>query len=149
MRAVHLIALFLFGASVVPTVAEEGDAAAGERAFRACAACHSVEPNRNMTGPSLAGVTDRKAGLLATFPRYSDAMKQSGVVWTDQNLDRYLENPPQFMPGNHMTFPGIGDGKVRADIIAYLKTAGGDRGWDKRRWAAWEEWAVCSAACRS
>jgi hypothetical protein len=53
-------------------------------------------------------------------------MKQSGVVWNDQNLDRYFENPPKFIPGNHMTFPGIGDGKVRADIIAYLKTAGGE-----------------------
>jgi cytochrome c len=80
-----------------------------------------MELNRNMTGPSLGAVANRKAGNLPSFPRYSDAMKQSGIVWTDQSLDRYLENPAQFIPGNHMTFPGIPDGKTRADIVAFLK----------------------------
>jgi cytochrome c len=56
--------------------AEEG-VALGARAFRACAMCHSVETNRNMTGPSLADVWNRKAGSLSNFPRYSDAMKSS------------------------------------------------------------------------
>jgi cytochrome c len=85
----------------------EGDAALGARAFRACAACHSVEANRNMTGPSLAEVWNRKAGSLSSFPRYSDAMKSSGVVWNDETLDAYLKNPTEFMPGNHMTFAGV------------------------------------------
>jgi cytochrome c len=121
MKHVCLIAAFLLGASSWPSAAVEGDAAAGARAFRACAACHSVELNRNMTGPSLAGVSNRKAGSLDSFPRYSPAIKQSGVVWNDQSLDRYLENPAGFIPGNHMTFPGIPDEKTRADLIAFLK----------------------------
>src|SRR5262249_30660311 len=75
------------------------------RVFRACAACHSLEANRNMTGPSLAGVWNRKAGGLASFTRYSDAMKLSGITWDEQSLDGYLKNPAEFMPGNHMTFP--------------------------------------------
>src|SRR5262249_27280766 len=58
----------------------------GARVFRACAACHSLEKDRNMTGPSLAGVWNRKAGGLASFTRYSDAMKLSGITWDEQSL---------------------------------------------------------------
>ena len=54
--------------------AAEDDVALGARAFRACAACHSVEANRNMTGPSLADIWNRKAGSVSSFPRYSEAM---------------------------------------------------------------------------
>src|SRR6478736_4722908 len=80
--------------------AAEDDVALGARAFRACAACHSVEANRNMTGPSLTEVWNRKAGSLSSFPRYSDAMKSSGVVWNAETLDAYLKNLTEFMPGN-------------------------------------------------
>jgi cytochrome c len=104
--------------------AAEEDVALGARAFRACAACHSVEANRNMTGPSLADVWNRKAGSLSSFPRYSDAMKSSDVIWNEKMLDGYLENPAQFMPGNHMTFPGVPDEKTRKGIIAFLKQTG-------------------------
>jgi cytochrome c len=124
MKHVSIVTILFLGVLTLPGAAEPGDAAAGERAFRACAACHSLELNRNMTGPSLAGIANRKAGNLASFPRYSDAMKQSGVVWNEQSLDRYLEDPAQFMPGNHMTFPGISDAKTRADIVAFLMAAG-------------------------
>ena len=55
--------------SALPGMTAEDDAALGARAFRACAACHSVEANRNMTGPSLAQVWNRKAGSLSSFPR--------------------------------------------------------------------------------
>jgi cytochrome c len=72
--------------------AEEG-VSLGVRAFRACAACHSVEANRNMIGPSLADVWNRKAGSLSSFSRYSDVMKSSDVIWNDKTLDGYLENP--------------------------------------------------------
>jgi cytochrome c len=108
----------------------EGDAALGARAFRACAACHSVEANRSMTGPSLADVWNRKAGSLASFPRYSDTMKSSGVIWNDETLNGYLKNPAEFMPGNHMTFAGVPDEKARTDIIAFLKQAGGTQARD-------------------
>src|SRR5215475_5137412 len=94
----------------------------GARVFRACAACHSLEKDRNMTGPSLAGVWNRKAGGLASFTRYSDAMKLSGITWDEQSLDGYLKNPAEFMPGNHMTFPGIPDDQARASVIAFLKS---------------------------
>jgi cytochrome c len=104
-----------------PVAAAEGDAARGARAFRACMACHALEADRNMTGPSLAGVWNRKAGSLPSFSRYSEVMKQSGVTWNDKALDGYLKSPSTFMPGNHMTFPGIEDDGARADIITFLK----------------------------
>lgn len=118
-------AALLFCLSASPAISAESAAELGARAFRACAACHSVEANRNMTGPSLADVWNRKAGSLPSFPRYSDAMKSSGVIWNDKTLDGYLKNPAQFMPGNHMTFPGVPDEKMRNGIIALLKQSGG------------------------
>ena len=98
-----------------------GDAGRGALAFRVCAACHSVEPGRNLTGPSLASVWGRKTGGLAGFDRYSPALKESGLTWDAQTLDAWLKNPAAFILHNTMTFPGLKDAGARADIIAYLK----------------------------
>jgi cytochrome c len=106
-----------------PTSAQSGDAARGERVFRTCVACHSLEPNRNMTGPSLAELWNRKAAGLASFMRYSPALKSSGITWDDRTLDEWLKDPQHFIPGNTMTFPGIKDARQRADLLAFLKDA--------------------------
>jgi cytochrome c2 len=63
-----------------------GDAAAGRLVFRKCQACHSIEPGRNMLGPSLAGVIGRKAGTESGY-NYSPAMKSADIVWNPQTLD--------------------------------------------------------------
>ena len=97
-----------------------GDARQGAADFRACAPCHSVQPNRDMTGPSLAGVWHRKAGSVKSFDRYSPALKSAGIVWDAETLDGWLKDPAQFVPHNRMTFPGIADARVRRDLIAYL-----------------------------
>jgi cytochrome c len=123
MKRVTPVCVAILALSTSAALTAEADPGQGARVFRACAACHSLEANRNMTGPSLAGVWDRKAGGLASFARYSDAMKLSGVTWDEQSLDGYLKNPAEFMPGNHMTFPGIPDGQARASVIAFLKSA--------------------------
>src|SRR5262245_12000648 len=112
----------ILAVSTSAALTAEADPGQGARVFRACAACHSLEANRNMTGPSLAGVWNRKAGGLASFTRYSDAMKLSGITWDEQSLDGYLKNPAEFMPGNHMTFPGIPDDQARTSVIAFLKS---------------------------
>jgi cytochrome c len=75
--------------------AAKGDSARGQRSFGACAACHSLQPDRNMTRPSLAGLWDRKAGTLPSFSRYSPALKLSGIVWTDATLDKWRVDPQQ------------------------------------------------------
>ncbi|MCP9626511.1 cytochrome c family protein [Rhodopseudomonas palustris] len=102
-------------------MAQPGDAVRGQQDFRACAACHSLEQERNMTGPSLADLWGRKAGGLASFERYSDALKSSGIVWDDKTLDEWLTDPQQLVPDNLMPFDGIKDAKVRADLLAFLK----------------------------
>ena len=119
MRRIAAVSFVLLLAS--PVLGAERDASQGARAFRACAACHSLESGRNMTGPSLAGVWHRKAGTAPAFTRYSEVMKRSDVTWDEKTLDAYLKDPAGFMPGNHMTFPGIPDDETRADIVAFLK----------------------------
>lgn len=83
--------------------------------------CHSVEPGRHLTGPSLAHIWGRKAGTAEGFNRYSEPLQRSGVVWNDESLNKWLANPPAFVPGNYMGFAGIRDASTRSDLIAYLK----------------------------
>ena len=118
-----VIAAIATSISLSPALAQQGDVARGQRDFRACAPCHSLEPNRNMTGPSLADLWGRKAGGLSSFDRYSDALKSSGIIWDDRALDGWLTDPDRLVPDNEMPFEGIKDGRVRADLLAFLKEA--------------------------
>ncbi|MGF1462660.1 MAG: c-type cytochrome [Maricaulaceae bacterium] len=114
----------LVGGFALPAAAQDaipdGDAAAGERIFARCKACHVLEEGTNRVGPSLYGLFGRTAGSVEGF-RYSEANKNSGVVWNDETLFAYLENPRAYMPGNRMAFGGLRDAQQRADVIAYLK----------------------------
>jgi nitrite reductase (NO-forming) len=100
-----------------------GDASAGRLVFRKCQACHSIEPGKNMLGPSLAGIIGRKAGTEAGY-NYSPAMKSADIVWNAQTLDQYLDDPAKVVPGNKMPFPGLKTDHDRADVIAYLAGGG-------------------------
>ena len=115
--------LGMFASAAAGAGSAAGDKARGARAFSACAACHSLEPGRNLTGPSLAGFWGRKAGTLGSFLRYSRALKDSALVWNEQTLDRWLRSPEALVQGNFMRFDGIKDDRVRADLIAFLETA--------------------------
>src|SRR5216684_4773903 len=117
-----IIALVTF-ASLSSALAEPGEASRGQQDFRACAPCHSLEPDRNMTGPSLANLWGRKAGSLPSFDRYSDALKASGIIWDDRSLDGWLTDPDRMVPDNEMPFEGINDTRARADLLAFLKDA--------------------------
>lgn len=118
-----VIAAFSTVTLLSPTLGAPGDAARGEHDFRACAPCHSLEPDRNMTGPSLAGLWGRKAGSLPSFDRYSDALKSSGIIWDDRSLDGWLTGPDGMVPDNEMPFNGIKNPRDRADLLAFLKEA--------------------------
>ncbi|MGE0594858.1 MAG: cytochrome c family protein [Hyphomonadaceae bacterium] len=97
-----------------------GDTARGQRIFAQCATCHSPEEGVNRTGPSLYGIVGRRAGSIPGF-RYSDANRNSGITWTEQEMFNYLENPRARIPGTIMAFVGLRNPQQRADVIAYLK----------------------------
>lgn len=106
----------------VPAVAlAADDAARGAQVFRACAACHSLVAGEHRTGPSLAALFGRRAGTAEGFLRYSNALRQSTVVWNEKSLDAWLRDPASFIPGNAMTYQGLPDGRARGDLIAYLR----------------------------
>jgi len=112
--------LFVAAACVavaMPTWAA-GDAEAGHALYQArCAACHSLDFNG--VGPAHRGVFGRAAGEAKGFA-YSDALKSSHLVWTEQALDRWLADPEKTAPGQRMGV-NVPDAKERADLIAYLK----------------------------
>jgi cytochrome c len=109
--------------STTASEAQQGNVNVGQKMYGACAACHSLEANRNMTGPSLADLWNRKAGTLPSFHRYSPALKSSGLVWNDKTLDEWIEDPQHLIPGNTMTFQGLKNKQQRADLLAFLKRA--------------------------
>jgi cytochrome c len=98
------------------------DVAAGKQSFNKCRACHSLEEGRNTIGPSLYGLFGRKAGTVPKFS-YTEANRDSGIVWTDESLFTYLEAPQKAIPGTKMIFPGIKREQERRDLIAFLKEA--------------------------
>ena len=107
--------------SVTATAA--GDAEAGAKLFsKTCGGCHSIGPDaRGGFGPQLTGVIGRLAGTTEDY-QYSDAMKNSGVVWTREKLAAYIEAPKKVVSGTRMIFWGISDPEKIENLLAYLET---------------------------
>jgi cytochrome c2 len=102
--------------------AQTGDTGRGEQLWRKCASCHTLEANgRNRAGPRLHGLFGRTAGSVPDF-EYSDALRQSGIVWTDQTLDAYLKDAEAFVPGTKM-YGGLSQDDDRTDLLAFLRRA--------------------------
>jgi cytochrome c len=99
----------------------KGDAARGEALYAQCAGCHKLQ--ENFTGPKHCGLVGRKAGSVPDFA-YSEAMKTSGLTWDAKTLDEFLTSPISYVPGTMMGFAGLADPQERADVIAYLQSAG-------------------------
>jgi cytochrome c len=104
-----------------PSNAEENTGNPGADAFRKCMACHQVGPSaRNGVGPALNGSIGRPAGTHPGYT-YSAAMRNSGLVWDERTLTRYLRAPREVVPGTRMAFAGLKDDQELANVIAYLK----------------------------
>jgi cytochrome c len=101
----------------------EGDAAAGEKVFAKCKACHEVEKGVNKVGPTLKGIVGRAAASVPDY-KYSEAMLAKGaegLVWTEENLTAYLPDPKAYVPKTKMAFAGLKKPEDVANITAYLK----------------------------
>jgi cytochrome c len=121
MRNAILVALTLVAASWAThaSVAQEADAASGERLFRQrCGACHQIATTRNGVGPHLQGVLGRKAGSIEGF-NYSPTLRNSGITWTADTLGTYLTNPTAMVRGTKMV-QRFNNADDRTAIIQFL-----------------------------
>jgi cytochrome c len=96
------------------------NADAGKTIFAQCKACHVTDAGVNKSGPSLNALIGRKAGTVPGY-NYSEANKNTEIIWTKEKLFQYLEKPQRVMPKTKMVFAGISDAQKRADLIAYLE----------------------------
>jgi len=98
----------------------------GKNAFRQCSICHTTtKDGRNKIGPNLYAIVGQEAASRDGF-NYSKAMAKSGIIWTEDNLDQFINNPRALVPNNRMAFGGVKNAEQRAAIIAYLKSLGSE-----------------------
>lgn len=113
-----IFAAALIAVSSVPGVAQ--DAQKGKTVFNICLVCHAIGPGaQNKIGPELNGLDGRKAGTVPNF-NYSDANKNSGLVWNEETFADYIKNPAAKIPDTKMTFAGIKNEQQAKDLWAYI-----------------------------
>ena len=118
MRIVTAAVLALtFGMPVAASA--QGDPTQGRRVYAQCMACHELANERNKVGPHLVGIFGRTAGAVEGF-NYSDAMANSGVVWTEETIAAYVKDPLGYIEGNRMAFAGLRRDEDVANLIAYM-----------------------------
>jgi len=103
-----------------------GDAAAGEKVFAKCKACHQVgEGAKNAVAPELNGLDGRKAAAAEGY-NYSDPMKASGITWDAASFKEFIKNPKAKVPGTKMIFQGLASESDQDNVWAYLAQFGAD-----------------------
>ena len=97
-----------------------GDVASGEKIFKKCAACHSLNKGgKNKIGPALYNVVGRAVGGVDNY-KYSKALTSYGKEWTFEELNGFLKKPASYLKGTKMSYAGLRKEKDRASIIKYL-----------------------------
>src|SRR5207237_10142959 len=97
-----------------------GKTAAGEKTFKKCRPCHTVvEAAKNSIGPIQNGLKGRNSGTVPGF-NYSDANKNSGIVWDEATFKDYIKDPKAKIPGTKMVFAGIKNEQEAGDLWAFL-----------------------------
>ena len=97
-----------------------GDAVSGEKVFKKCAACHSINKGgKNKIGPALYNVVGRKVGDISDY-KYSKALAAYGKEWTFEELNGFLIKPTKWVKGTKMAYAGLRKEKDRASVIKYL-----------------------------
>lgn len=130
LTAILMLAPALVSVAVASAGAQDvlppGHPDAGAVVFKKCMACHQVGPNaKSGIAPVLNGVVGRRAGQYPNYS-YSSANKNSGLVWDEPTLARYLRAPTKIVPGTKMIFSGLKKDQEVSDVIAYLKQFAGD-----------------------
>lgn len=106
------------------SISETGDAGAGRVVFQKCGACHNLkDKSAPLVGPNLDKLFGRMAGTSKSYTSYSKALRESGIVWSEIEIDKWLSDPNNYLPGNKMPFAGLRTTQDRADLIAYLRAA--------------------------
>ncbi len=131
MKTPAIVALVAAALFTPMALAGEGDARRGGELYRACIACHTIEPGLHTSGPSLAGLMGRAAGGAEGFVRYSPSLRGAGFDWDAAALDAWLADPEAMAPGNYMVFRGIADEQARTDLVAFLAVATAPGGAEK------------------
>lgn len=117
--AAIMAATALFVLSLPVTATPPADLAAGQASYAKCMGCHSPEYNR--TGPLHCGLLGRESASVKGYD-YSQAMRDAGIVWNIDTLNRFLQAPLEMVPGTSMGFAGIPDDDERRNLIAWLAT---------------------------
>ena len=119
MMRTLITAAVLIAASMGTGLAQ--DVAKGESSFKKCLPCHRIGPGaKNLVGPVLNGLDGRKSGSVADYS-YSDANKNSGIVWNEATFKEYIKDPRAKIPGTKMTFAGIKNEQEVNDLWSYLR----------------------------
>jgi cytochrome c len=132
--AILVFSVFAFSANGLAAdgdraLSAQGDAGRGRIAFLTCQACHNLSPGGPAKlGPNLDNIFGRIAGTSPAYAGYSKALRESGIVWDERTLDEWLKNPQNVLPGTKMPFAGIRSEQERADLLAFLRAAGGKDG---------------------
>ena len=101
-----------------------GDVASGEKIFKKCAACHSINKGgKNKIGPALYNVVGRAVGGVDDY-KYSKTLSSYGKDWTFEELNGFLQKPASYLKGTKMSYAGLRKEKDRASIIKYLNQNG-------------------------
>lgn len=124
IRTVKVIGIVAALAAFSSPALADGDADAGKKVFNKCKACHTLVEGKNKVGPSLFGVMGQPAARLKGF-KYSKALKNSGLTWDEETMEKYLAKPKTLVPGTRMTFAGLKKEKDIDNVVAYIKANGG------------------------
>ena len=124
LRSTAVLLTLLAAVTIRPALAQ--DAAAGEKVFVKCRACHQIgEGARNAVGPNLNGLIGRHSGMVEGYS-YSDANKNSGLTWDEATFRDYIKSPRTKVPGTKMVFVGLQNETEIDNLIAYLKEFSAD-----------------------
>jgi len=124
LKTAKVIGLVAALAALSSPALADGDATAGKKVFNKCKACHTLTEGKNKVGPSLFGIMGKPAAAIKGF-KYSKALKNSGLTWDEETMEKYLAKPKKLVPGTRMAFAGLKKEKDIDNVIAYIKANGG------------------------